>query len=209
MRELIIFTFGVVAGGSVATLFWREKWRDKYRKEADEKVQSMKEYVDELRKYGDPKGETNNQLQYMKTEINSNTSSRTEKDRNAYTKYSDIYCPTPITEKELAEMEHPTDDAEEDLNKMTSTMEPRIIRADEYEGVNWYDRVCLLYYQEDGVLAFEDTAKPVLDQEQLIGDALTKFGFTDNDEEVIYVRNDNRGSLYEIVKIYGAYTDFH
>lgn len=84
---------------------------------------------------------------------------------------------------------------------------PKIIRASEFDEYEFHDKVTLYYHTEDGVLSTED-GEIVDDVEAYIGDALTKFGYADNDdEEVIYVRNINRGTDYEVAKVYGSYED--
>ena len=84
---------------------------------------------------------------------------------------------------------------------------PKIIRASEFDEYEFHDKVTLYYHTEDGVLSTED-GEIVDDVEAYIGDALTKFGYADNDdEEVIYVRNINRGTDYEVAKVFGSYED--
>ena len=43
--------------------------------------------------------------------------------------------------------------------------------------------------------------------EYIIGDALTKYGFQNNSEQRIYVRNDTFDTDYEIIKVFSSYAD--
>ncbi len=83
---------------------------------------------------------------------------------------------------------------------------PKIIRADEFDEYEFHDKVTLYYYTEDNILTTEDE-EIVDDVEAYIGDALTKYGFKDNDEKVIYVRNINRGTDYEVAKVFGSFEE--
>ena len=49
LKGIIIFTSGVVAGGAATYFFLKKKIEDKCNKIADEKVQSMQDYVDSIR----------------------------------------------------------------------------------------------------------------------------------------------------------------
>jgi len=216
LNSVIIFTFGVAAGGLAATLFWREKYRQKYKKEAEEKNASMLEYVNRLRESEGKKAQT----QYSEaSETNEPTETENVNRRNnprVRVNYSDIYSQMNKAEEKLAECEYPKEDEEtgderqvkEQKMKNDKYEKPRIIKALEFENqYTWFDKVTLLYYTEDQVLVTADDNEPVDDVERLIGDALDKYGFRNNDEKVIYVRNFSRGTDYEIAKYNFAWAD--
>ena len=216
-KSVIIFTLGAATGGLVATLFWREKYRQKYQKQADEKVESMLDYVNRIRERSEgSKARTKYEIK-NENEVNSPK----DKDKVRVT-YHDIYTGsvTNRAEDKLAESEYPREEAEEsgesgdersertERMKDTKGEKPKIIKAVDFENqYTWFDKCTLLYYTEDGVLANADDGEPVDDVERFVGDALDKFGFRNNDEEVIFVRNFSRGSDYEIAKVFGAWAD--
>lgn len=118
----------------------------------------------------------------------------------------------------LAEEEHPEDDepADEDMDDILNAEDfekekkighgPKIIKASEYGEDPKLDCKQLIYYTDDETLATEED-EIVDDISGLIGDALTKYGFINNNEEdSIYVRNECRGTDYEIIKVHGSYS---
>ena len=118
----------------------------------------------------------------------------------------------------LAEEEHPEDDepADEDMDDILNAEDfekekkigpgPKIIKASEYGEDPKLDCKQLIYYTDDETLATEED-EIVDDISGLIGDALTKYGFINNNEEdSIYVRNERRGTDYEIIKVHGSYS---
>ena len=129
-----------------------------------------------------------------------------------------------------AELEHPQDsdededpdyiDEEEEERKKQMEMSrvwteevnapgaPKIIPLDEFGSTGYLDEVTLYYYTDDDTLVTEDE-EIIPNREEVIGDALTRFGFDKNDEKVIYVRNTKRSTDYEISKIFGAYSEDH
>lgn len=132
---------------------------------------------------------------------------------------------TGLSEEELAEREHPEDDEpytdEEDRNQTIDAIdyqlngasreaiendkEPYEIDPSDYElTCSNYEKQALLWYQFDEVLADEDEEE-VADVCRLIGNVLETSGFTDNDVDAIYVRNDKTMVDYEITKIYEAF----
>lgn len=119
----------------------------------------------------------------------------------------------------LAEQEHPEDDeedtdmdyngySEEEFNQAKKVgAGPRIIRAADYGEDPKLDCKQLIYYTDDDTLATEDD-EIVDDISGLIGDALTKYDFINNNEDSIYVRNERRSTDYEIIKVHGSFSDY-
>ena len=70
------------------------------------------------------------------------------------------------------------------------------------------DKIELYFFAGDSVLANEE-GEIVTDEDVLIGDALTKYGFNENDESVIFVRNESVGADYEITKTFSRYSDVY
>lgn len=111
-----------------------------------------------------------------------------------------------------AESESPSDDLPEDVENYldgkkdseTPRREPRLIKYEDFGELPYYDKITLLYYMDDEVLTTEDD-EIIPNPEELLGDALTKFGFNKNDERVIFVRNERRNTDYEVDKVFAAY----
>lgn len=81
---------------------------------------------------------------------------------------------------------------------------PYIIHADEHEaGEKGYDNVSLTLYEEDDVLSDEDDN---IVEHNIVGmHNLTRFGHGANNPDLLYVRNDELGTDYEIAKSKGSY----
>lgn len=130
-----------------------------------------------------------------------------------------------LSEEELAEMEYPQDDEpytdEEDRNQTLDYIDHQLNGASRdaiaenrapYEiGPSDYELTCanyekqsLIYYHFDQVLA-DDDENEVSDYRHLIGNILEESGFTDNDDDCLYVRNDKIMVDFEITKLYEAF----
>lgn len=114
-------------------------------------------------------------------------------------------------ERDLGETDEgivdPAEELSREVNEMArSKRPPKLIPFEafdnEYRGV--YEKETLYYYVYDDVLATEDEEE-VTDVNSLVGDALDKFGFRDNNEEVIYVRNFVLMTDYEIIKAWAEF----
>lgn len=84
------------------------------------------------------------------------------------------------------------------------TMQPRIIKEDDYGNDGTLEQESLFYYQGDDTLVTEDDEE-IHDIPLVVGDCLDKFGFRDNDEKRICVRNYKLGKDYEVIKVDGPY----
>lgn len=86
---------------------------------------------------------------------------------------------------------------------------PKIISAEAYSNLPAYiDQEILYFYSYDEILC-DENEEPIDEPERLVGDALTKYGFIDNDERIIFVMNYAIDTCYEIQKIDQSYTDTH
>lgn len=127
-------------------------------------------------------------------------------------------------EEALAEAEHPqddeplteTEDEDEQLDfedyklhgesrdAIESDRAPYEIDKSDYDlTCANYEKMTLSYYQFDEVLA--DDTEEVLDSRRLIGSVLEDSGFTDDDRDVLYVRNDKIMADFEITKMYSSF----
>jgi hypothetical protein len=85
---------------------------------------------------------------------------------------------------------------------------PYIIHADEFqENEPQHTQVTVTYYQEDDVLA-DVRDEVVEDQDAAVGlGNLGKWGYGSNDQNVVYVRNEELALDYEIVRDRGSYAE--
>lgn len=116
--------------------------------------------------------------------------------------------------RDQAESESPKEDADYyEEARGSKDKGPKFIKMEEFGDDPRQSEVHLHYYMDDGVLTLSDDQSEELLEDfdeihGMIGDALSKFGFDNNDEEVIYIRNRARGCDYEIVKIFGSYKEY-
>lgn len=96
-------------------------------------------------------------------------------------------------------------ETEEYLRKMKSKA-PKIISAEAAgELPPGIDQQCLIYWQYDDTVTTEEKEE-ILDPERFLGNALTEYGFSDNDEKIIFVINYDLGTLYEVQKFERAFS---
>lgn len=82
----------------------------------------------------------------------------------------------------------------------------KLIRADEFGDDCRFEPKTLFYYAGDDVLATEEDEE-ITDISRTVGNALDKYGFRTNGERVIYVRNPNFSTDYEIQKVDGFFSE--
>ena len=84
---------------------------------------------------------------------------------------------------------------------------PKLISAESFDNeYAHFDKKQLYYYVGDEVLATEEE-EVIENIDQVIGDALDKYNFRENDESTIYVRNIDFSTDYEIEKVYSRFSD--
>lgn len=131
------------------------------------------------------------------------------------------------TEGKLAEAQHPLDQGEpgeEDPDDVVTPEEeafddhqknknrpPKIISAEAYGELPAHvdKKVLYLYAYDETVVDEDNEDEPIYEPERLIGDALTKYDFIDNDERIIFVMNYAQDTCYEIQKVDASWTDTH
>lgn len=130
-----------------------------------------------------------------------------------------------MIEKELAEAEHPEDDepytpeedeAEQDNYDMYKLNEdhkkaieenrpPYVIEVSDFElTCAHYPKVTLHYYIQDDIVLTDDDE--VVNVHDLLGDCIEESGFDQNEDDLLYVRNDRLGVDYEIEKLFSQFT---
>lgn len=86
---------------------------------------------------------------------------------------------------------------------------PKIISDEAYGELPAHiDKEVLYFFAQDEMLT-DDNEEPIEEPERLVGDALTKYGFNESDEMIIFVMNYNLDTCYEIQKLDSSWTDTH
>lgn len=111
-----------------------------------------------------------------------------------------------INKTENTPEEEAFDDHRKNMNKA-----PKIISAEAYGELPAHiDTQVLYFYAYDEILVDEDDEnEPITEPEMLIGDSLTKYGFIDSDERIIFVMNYATDTCYEIQKVDASWGDSH
>ena len=105
-------------------------------------------------------------------------------------------------------VETPEEEAFEEHQK-NKNRPPKIISAEAYGELPAHiDKEVLYFFAHDEMLT-DDNEEPVEEPERLVGDALTKYGFNESDEMIIFVMNYNLDTCYEIQKLDSSWTDTH
>ena len=79
-----------------------------------------------------------------------------------------------------------------------------VISLEEY-AVSTNRKVVLTFYDEDDVLTDNDS-NPIADPDALLGpEGLMAFGEGSGDPDTVYVRNDDRATDYEVVRLHKSY----
>lgn len=157
---------------------------------------------------------------------------RLQRNHEGTTNYASLYnskggndIPPEDMEQMLAESQHPEDDDPElddetaadeqpakdafDSHQREKGREPRIISFEKMgELEETYENQTLNFYMYDEVVTTEND-DIIQDFERLIGDALTKYGFINNDESVIYVQNFEHNTVYEVQKVWSSFSETH
>lgn len=129
-----------------------------------------------------------------------------------------------LSEEELAEMESPPEDEpytdeedrEESLNYIDHQLNgasrdaiaddkpPYEIEASDFElTCDSYEKISLTYYVFDQIVANDE--EEVVDEAILIGDVIESSGFSSNEDDILFVRNDKIMADFEITKVYEPY----
>lgn len=100
-----------------------------------------------------------------------------------------------MTPEEIADSEH-----KENINKP-----PRIISYDEYSSLPAYIDTQTLYFYHDDMVLTDDNDEEIPDYGRILGDCLEKYDFINSDEALIFVRNYQLDTAYEIQRVYAAF----
>ena len=200
MNKVFIFVLGAAVGSLVTWKFVEEK----YRRIADEEIESVKETfknreskIAEDEKQAEELGVKSPSKEFY-SQLKESTDKLTE-DMHNYHNLASNYNSNSKDYKytdENGEGEIVEDESED-------YPEPYVIAPEEFGGLEDYQTESFIYY-EDKVVATDDD-RIVDDVEVLIGDALEHFG--DYEDDAVHVRNEKEKTDYEILRSEKNYTD--
>lgn len=185
MNKRLIFLAGMITGGVLGFGISGMIFKNKYKKEADEKADKE---IAKMRKYYNDKlfEENNKPVKSKKPDISEN-----KKEEKYIATERDIRTSSDIM-KENGYVQ--SDYMEENDNDMDDR--PFLINSDIFHRTDGYEKISLVYY-ENNILA--DKNDEILD----INDTVTYDNINelpDYDEAVIYVRNGHFGIDYEVIR---------
>lgn len=219
LKEVIIFASGAMVGAAIAVPITKKRI-GKREKDLENQNQSKDEYIKELEERIKLDELAVGSGYIQKEEENGAVDSivrsvkQAKKDEK---KIKPVFLKPPIRDYTVyysskAESEHPREDDIGDYIMETEEIRdnrgPNVVSYEEYWSpeYEYHEKVELNYFTEDEILANPEN-EVIENAEILIGNALRSSGFTKNDEKVIYVRNYELCSDYEIAKVFGAYAD--
>lgn len=202
IKYAVIFASGAVSGVLITKGY--------FEKRTNEEVESVKKSLRTMIHLPRPEKEEKTENDISVKRPTDPRKAEVVVDYSGYSKVVREY--TADEDEDPAESESPSDDIPEDVKNYldgkrdseTPRREPRLIKYEDFGELPYYDKITLLYYMDDEVVTTEDD-EIIPNPEELLGDALTKFGFNKNDERVIFVRNEKRNTDYEIDKVFAAY----
>lgn len=203
IKYAVIFASGTVSGVLITKGY--------FEKRTNEEVESVKKSLRTMIHLPRPEKEEKTENDISVKRPTDPRKAEVVVDYSGYSKVVKEY--TADEDDDPAESESPSDDIPEDVENYldgkrdseTPRREPRLIKYEDFGELPYYDKITLLYYMDDEVVTTEDD-EIIPNPEELLGDALTKFGFNKNDERVIFVRNEKRNTDYEIDKVFAAYS---
>ena len=193
------FLLGGVTGAGITALICKshlEKERETIRKEYKEYYERKQEEEDEAK------------MTHVKVIPDKPVPDKEEKQQ-----YTEL-----VREYDRADFERPTEEdlieEAENTEKMHNALEQihgdrvKLIQVESFGEIQSYDCESLTYYVYDKTLTHED-GSIVDDVNFLIGDALDRYGWADDDEneDALYVRNYKLAKDFEIVKVMEEYPE--
>ena len=148
-------------------------------------VNELLDYIDEM----------NKQLDDLEED------SEMEDDKN-----EDISISEPVEETKVEENETTYEEVvkaiKKEGKKMMEKKDIEVISMEDFmNDTSGYDRLTINYYEEDDTLA-DENEEIITNVENLVGDEALYF---EDNENVVYVRNNKIGALLEILLVHGSY----
>lgn len=196
---------GAVGGFFGAKLYLKERTEKDAKEMADEKIREMEDYYEQADKY--TRKESDNEKKDP-----SETKRYSEKEETEeITDYRIMYQRKDEDEKEETEEEDVEETPEDRANEEYETnrnRKPKIISEESLGDLPVHvDHQVMYYYTYNDTVTDED-GNVVEDYERLFGDCMDQFGFRDNDEESILIRNFSTEVVYEVIKEQAAFEEY-
>lgn len=182
MNKVFIFLLGAGIGSLVT-------WKiidEKYKRIADEEIESVIEHYKEKEKNNTSVKITSDGIEIRKDEKVVTSINAPETPWGPDPSYKEIISPYTSSEDE--------DDYVVETEPQEESIAPYVISPEEF-GEFGNKTVSLMYYA-DGILADDDDVI-VSDPENVIGDALSHFG--EYEDDAVHVRDENTETDYEIL----------
>ena len=224
-KIVVSYILGLVMGSGIGAFVAKGYFEKKANERADLEIESMK------KRYLEGKNEEESS-ENEKTEEKPSQNTP-ESVRKALISNFNKPSLSELHERVMAEIEHPRDDVEEDdisddsdesdeeresdlrsedfknYYEKNKLRPPKIISVkdlgdypEEFDETEW------IYYNVDDVMATED-GEVIYDYERFIGDSLDKFDFRNNGEESLLVVSFEYATIYEITKMFRAYSEVY
>ena len=192
-KSLLLFFAGIGVGAFLTRWYLKDKYNNILESEIERVNEELKKYVDsasdnaeEAAEETEPEKPSGLDMKLFKHEVA----------KQGY----DMYFQNNCAGKENIQLTN--DEEEEDYgvkvsHPVESTNEPYVISANEFATDRAHDKITLTYYINAGVLCEEDK---VVDNDfsELLGDDW-KGHFHDEEDGVVYVRNEKLGADYEVL----------
>lgn len=180
----LMFAAGAAIGSAVT---WKIV-KDKYRKIADEEIESIKEVFANRDGKSVENPEQTHKINWSELE---------DLDEE-----EDDEC--DATEDDLREYETLTNNYSSEKGGVTMAKRPYVISPDEFGEIDEYHRISLRYYA-DGVLE-DDEGNIIEDIDELLGDDPSEH-FGEYEDDSVFVRNEYLETDFEILKDPYTYTE--
>lgn len=191
MKNVLIFVLGAAAGSLVT---WKLV-EQKYKKIADEEIESVVEYFNNKNNEKNVKSEEITE-HYIETNALDNTVTE-RKHYKTEPEQITIFKDMDELRDVIEENEYATEDDgyTVETEPLREYIPPYVIAPEEFG--EFGDKTVSLMYYADGVLATDDD-EIICDPEGLIGDALQHFG--EYEDDCVHVRDESTDCDYEILK---------
>lgn len=183
--NVLMFAAGAAIGSAVT---WKLV-KDKYRKIADEEIESIKETFSNRNEKPMENPEQGHKIDWSKLEDLNEDEDEDE-------------CET--TEDDLREYEALAKNYTNEKGGVTMTKKPYVISPEEFGEIDEYHRISLRYYA-DGVLE-DDDGNIIEDIDELLGDDPSEH-FGEYEDDSVFVRNEYLETDFEVLKDYCTYAE--
>lgn len=234
VKSILAFICGTVIGAAGGILGTKKYFENKYQRRYESDHDQLEAYYHQRDEYirvpHEDEGDDVNSIEgdskpsgRMSPEERAEIKEKLNRNWEGTTNYARMYREkNGYTEAKLAEGEHPLDQGESgeegeetpeeeafNEHQKNKNKSPKIISADAYSELDAHIETEVLYYYAYDEVLCDENEQPIEEVDWIIGDSLDKFGFRDNDEQLIFVINYALDTAYEIQKVNASWTDSH